>query len=71
MDDYSKTAPKTPGASAKSRETHMRRQMSELLAIEDEQTFIEALYLDYAIDERNPRFKQILKAWHELRRRQL
>ncbi len=69
MDDYSKSGQKTPRAAAKAREVEMRRQMSELVAIDDEATLIEALHRIHGIDQNHPKFKPILNAWRELRRR--
>ena len=68
MDDYSKSGPKTPRADAVAREAEVKRQMRELLALDDERLLKEALVRDHEIDEKDPKFSAILKVWRELRR---
>jgi hypothetical protein len=67
MDDYSKIGPKTSRAHALAREAEVRRQMRELLALDDERLLKEALVRDHEIGEKDPRFSAILRTWRELR----
>jgi hypothetical protein len=61
MDDYTKSGPKTPRAHALAREAEVKRQMRELLALDDERLLKEALVRDHEMDEKNPKFSAILK----------
>ena len=43
MDDYQKSGPKTSKAASREREREMQSQMRDLLAIDDENTFVSIL----------------------------
>ena len=57
--------PRTARQAARERERLLRQKMRELLSLRDESVLREALRQDFEIDEKDPRFIEILRIWRE------
>jgi hypothetical protein len=69
LDEYSKSGPKSPKATAGARERQVQTQMRDLLAINDESTLVSVLKSDYSLTPRDPRYKAIMQIWRDAQQR--
>ncbi len=69
MDDYQKSGPKTSKAASREREREMQSQMRDLLAIDDENTFVSILKCKYGLTPRDPRYAAIMQIWNDAQQR--
>ena len=69
MDEYSNSGPKSEPAARRQRDRETHAQMSDLLAIKDEDTLISVLKSKYDLTPRDPRYKAIMQIWNDAQRR--
>ena len=66
-DDYSKSGPRSPRASAAARERITADQMRALLLYSDENALVSALKEKYGVSPRHPNFETIMQIWRSAR----
>ncbi len=65
---FQEAKPRTPKAEARKRERKIIEAMSDLLDLDDEETFKRELSERFGIKPGNPRYQQALATWAEIRR---
>jgi hypothetical protein len=65
---FHEAKPRTPEAEARKREQKIMNAMSDLLDLDDEETYKRVLAEKFGIKPGNPRYQQALATWAEIRR---
>ena len=65
MTIFDEMKPRSGRASANKRERDLARQLTKLMAIEDEETLRKALEKDFGITANDSRYQEILKIWRD------
>ena len=65
---FQEAKPRTPKAEARKRERKIIEAMSDLLDLDDEETFKRELSERFGIKPGNPRYQQAIATWAEIRR---
>jgi hypothetical protein len=65
LDEYSKSGPKNSKSAARQREREKHAQMSDLLAIGDEETLVSVLKSQYKLTPKDPSYTSIMKIWRD------
>jgi hypothetical protein len=65
---FQEAKPRTPKGEARKREQKIMDAMSDLLDLDDEETFKRELSERFGIKPGNPRYQQAMATWAEIRR---
>ena len=65
---FHEAKPRTPKGEARKREAKIMEAMSDLLDLDDEETFKRELSERFGIKPGNPRYQQAMATWAEIRR---